>query len=232
MRRRRRGGSTVRTPRRVRSSGRAHDLGQLIEAADAPALVELVRRLVVLSPEVERACFEYLREHTAKTSDARANAAAGAARALWSEIEPDLAELDEYGGGDYGTQDHVGGLLYDLEQELQKCPIPRDDRRALLDEVLPYIQSGNAGMDDALYDVAYAAWRDDEDLRDLAASRRLGKTGLSITHAASTADWAIARSIFACAFAGCSTAPTITISRHFTGSRASGNKPCRSRVRG
>jgi len=31
--------------------------------------------------------------------------------------------------------------------------------------VLPYIRSGNAGMDDALYEVAYAASRDDEDLR-------------------------------------------------------------------
>lgn len=37
-----------------------------------------------------------------------------------------------------------------------------------IDEVIPYIRSGNAGMDDSLHEVAYAACRDDEDLRDLA----------------------------------------------------------------
>jgi hypothetical protein len=34
--------------------------------------------------------------------------------------------------------------------------------------VLPYIKSGNAGMDDILYEVAYAACYDDDDLRTLA----------------------------------------------------------------
>jgi len=131
-------------------------------------LAELVRQLAAISPETERTCFEYLRRHVAKTPDAKAEAAAGVVFTLWSEIEPDLAELDEYGGGDYETQDHVGELLYELGEKLKKDAVPRDDRRALLDEVLPFIQSGNAGMDDALYDVAYAACRDDDDLRDLA----------------------------------------------------------------
>jgi hypothetical protein len=121
-----------------------------------------------ISPETEHTCFEYLRRHVAKTPDAKAEAAAGVVFTLWSEIEPDLAELDEYGGGGHETQDHVGELLYELGEKLQKDTVPRDDRRALLDEVLPYIRSGNAGMDDALYEVAYAACRDDDDLRDLA----------------------------------------------------------------
>jgi hypothetical protein len=37
----------------------------------------------------------------------------------------------------------------------------------LLDKVLPYIRSGNAGMDDALYDAADAACHDDAGGRDL-----------------------------------------------------------------
>ena len=102
------------------------------------------------------------------TTDLREEAAAGAVIALWSEIEPDLAELDDYGGGDDETRDHVGSLLYDLATKLQMDSVPRADRRALLDKVLPYIRSGNAGMDDALYGAAYAACRDDQDLRDLA----------------------------------------------------------------
>jgi hypothetical protein len=156
--------------RRVSKGKRGRDqaLLDLIRGADATVLAELIRQLAAISPETERACFEYLRKHVAKTSDAKAGAAAGAVFALWSELEPDLAELDEYGGGDHETEDQVGELLYELAEKLQKDTVPRDDRRALLDEVLPYIRSGNAGMDDALYDVAYAACRDDDDLRDLA----------------------------------------------------------------
>jgi len=139
-------------------------------------LAELVRQLAAISPETERTCFEYLRRHVAQTPDAKAEAAAGIVFTLWSEIDPDLAELDEYGGGDYEMQGHVGERLYELGKKLQKDTVPRDDRRALLDEVLPYIRSGNAGMDDALYEVAYAACRDDDDRRDLAERfKALGK---------------------------------------------------------
>jgi len=160
MRRRRGSRRTLR--------GRARTLAELLDAAERPALIELVRQLVALSPEAERTCFEYLRAHTAGTPKAKAGAAAGVAHALWSEIEPDLAELDDLGGGDYATQDDVSDRLHELEQLLRKHPIHRDDRRELLDDLLPYIQSGNAGMDDALYDVAYATCCDGEDLRNLA----------------------------------------------------------------
>ena len=148
--------------------GRDQALLELIHSADATVLAELVRQLAAINPEAARACFEYLRKHVAKTSEAKAEAAGGAIFALWSDLEPDLAELNEYGGGAYETQDHVGNLLYELGEKLQKDTVPRDDRRELLDEVLPYIRSGNAGMDDALYDVAYAACCNDDDLRDLA----------------------------------------------------------------
>lgn len=89
--------------------------------------------------------------------------------ALWSELAPDLDELDEYGGGDYGLVDHVGTLLYEIEQKLsKKNRIEARFRHELLDNVLPYIESGNAGLDDALSDVAYATCYDNNDLRALA----------------------------------------------------------------
>lgn len=118
---------------------------------------------------VRRKCFEYLKKHVSLPLDEQGEAEGGALMALWMELEPDLSELDEYGGGDHRTEDHVGMLLYELAQKLQKEKAPRDYRRQLLDEVVPYIKSGNAGMDDALYDVAYATCRDMEDWRDLAA---------------------------------------------------------------
>jgi hypothetical protein len=101
----------------------------------------------------------------------KAEADAETVFALWEELEPDLAELDEYGGVDGDVQDRVSDLLYELSETLQKSQVARKHRRVLLDEVIPYICSGNAGMDDSLHGVAYAACQDDEDLRDLAERR-------------------------------------------------------------
>ena len=143
-------------------------LTKLIQAADHAALGELVLRLAATRPELRRMCLEYLEKHVTVAQDVKSDAGAQAVLSLWDELEPDLADLDEYGGGDYATQDMVGSLLYDLCEGLNNTEIPQEDRRALLDEVIPFIQSGNSGMEDDLYDVAYATCRDDADWRNLA----------------------------------------------------------------
>jgi hypothetical protein len=75
--------------------------------------------------------------------------------ALWRELRPELQDLDEYGGGYYSVQDHVSDLLQQVEKRLTDGKIDEDARRELLEEVLPFIESGNAGMDDNLYEVAF-----------------------------------------------------------------------------
>jgi hypothetical protein len=150
----------MREQRRNKATGR---LTEIVRAADAAVLGQLVEQLAGTRPDVRRECLEFLKKHVVLASAADTESAA--LFALWEELESDLAELDEYGGGDHGMEDHVGELLYELSTKLKRSRIARDDRRSLLEEVLPYIRSGNAGMDDALYDVAYAACRDDEDLR-------------------------------------------------------------------
>jgi len=152
-----------------KKQGKRKDLlDQLIKGADPEILGQLIKKLAAARPEVRRECFEFLKDRVSLTPDDASVSAGEAIMAIWMELEPDLSDLDEYGGGDYGVENHVGGLLYNLSEALQKTKIPREYRRELLDEVLPYIQSGNAGMDDALYEVAYAACYDNEDLRDLA----------------------------------------------------------------
>jgi len=141
----------------------------LIEAANPDILGKLIKELASDRPEIRRECFEFLKECVTLSPDEEASTEAEALFALWWELEPDLSELDEYGGGDYDLDDHVCDLLYELSKRLQKNKIPREYRQELLDEVLPYIHSGNAGLDDTLYEVAYAACYDEEDLRDLAA---------------------------------------------------------------
>ena len=148
-------------------------LTELVRAADAAVLGQLVERLTGTRPDVRRECLGFLQKRVVLASQSDTEAAV--LFALWEELEPDLAELDEYGGGDHDTEDHVGELLYELSTKLKRSRIAGDDRRSLLEEVLPYIRSGNAGMDDALYDVAYAACRDNVDLRYFA--QRLEKLG-------------------------------------------------------
>ncbi len=145
-------------------------LMRLVSAAEKDVLAGLILELAGREAEARRNCFEYLKKHVSLPMDEQGEAEGESLMALWMELEPDLSELNQYGGGDHRTEDHVGMLLYELAQELQKGKAPRDYRRQLLDEVIPYIKSGNAGMDDALYDVAYATCRDKEDWRHLAGS--------------------------------------------------------------
>ncbi|MBI4524532.1 MAG: hypothetical protein HY695_12060 [Deltaproteobacteria bacterium] len=133
-------------------------LAELVRAADAAVLGRLVERLAGKRPDIQRECLEFLQKQVASTVQTEADTEAAALFALWQELEPDLAELDEYGGGDHDTEDLVGELLYELCTKLERSRIAREDRRSLLQEVLPYIRSGNAGMDDPLYDVAYATY--------------------------------------------------------------------------
>ena len=56
-------------------------------------------------------------------------------------------------------------------------------RRELLNNVLPYIDSGNAGLDDDLYAVAYAACYDNHDLRMLAEAFEAMQGEWKIDHA-------------------------------------------------
>ncbi|MBW1911422.1 MAG: hypothetical protein JRJ11_18090 [Deltaproteobacteria bacterium] len=147
---------------------RKDPLDQLIKAASSEALGKLIKELALSRPETRRECFEFLKKHVTLTPEESAISEGEALFALWNELEFDLSELDEYGGGDYSVENHVGVLLYDLSEKLLKKEAPQKYRRELLDKILPYIQSGNAGLDDALYAVAYAACYNKEDLRDLA----------------------------------------------------------------
>jgi len=143
-------------------------LAELLAAEPSKILADLLIRLAATRPDVRRECFDYLKKHVS-LSNSRKNLSEGEVLlALWSELDPDLSELDEYGGGNYDLVDQVADLLNQIEQKLFRKKIDAEYRRELLDRVLPYIESGNAGLDDALYDLTYATCYDDQDLRNLA----------------------------------------------------------------
>jgi hypothetical protein len=84
---------------------REDPLDQLIKAADPEILGKLIKELALTRPEIRRECFEFLKDHVTLTPDEKSVSSAEAMFALWMELEPDLAELDEYGGGDYGVEE-------------------------------------------------------------------------------------------------------------------------------
>ena len=143
-------------------------LARLVSDAERDVLGDLILELAAEGPDIRRKCLDYMKKHAVLSTDQEGEAEGEALMDLWMELEADLSELDEYGGGDHRTEDHVSKLLYELQERLKAGTAPRDYRRRLLDEVIPYIKSGNAGMDDELYGVAYSTCRDEEDWRNFA----------------------------------------------------------------
>jgi hypothetical protein len=140
----------------------------LLKAASPAVLTDLILELATDRPDIRRECFDSLKTRVSVSKALEKRSAGEIVLALWSELEPDLCELDDYGGGDYGTMDHVAELLDQIRTQFDSKKIEPVHRQEILDRVLAYIKSGNAGMDDMLFDVAYAACYDDYDMRRLA----------------------------------------------------------------
>jgi len=137
----------------------------LLAKVRAEDLRRLVSKLASSREGAKRECLEFIEANVSLTPLEKTRSDTETAFALWLDLEFGLGELDEYGGGDCETVDHVGFILTDLSRHLCEKRISREDRRELLEQVLPYIRSGNSGLIDGLYEVAYAACPDEADLR-------------------------------------------------------------------
>ncbi len=158
-------------------------LAELLAAASPKVLTDLIIELAAEWPDVRRECFDFLKTHVSVSKALEKRSEGELVLALWSELAPDLDELDSRGGGDYDTEDLVAELLDQIRTQLDLKKVGSDHRREILDRVLPYIESGNAGMDDMLYEVAYAACYDDADLRGLAEAFEAMQGDWKVTHA-------------------------------------------------
>ena len=145
-------------------------LNNLLASFGSEILRDLVSVLAFRDPEVRRECFEYLKAYAPLSTAQKQVSDGEVVLALWEELYPDLEEMDDCGGGDYHVVDHVGDLLGQIREKLADGNVSHEVRRELLGEVLPFIKSGNAGLDDELYDTAYAACREEAEWRWLASS--------------------------------------------------------------
>ena len=143
-------------------------MAALMKTATKEKLVDLLVLVASSRPAVRHECLDYLTRHTALSHNQKIQSEGEKLLTLWAELAPDLDELDAYGGGDYDADFHVSSLLQEIAQTLSRKKTEAAYRQQLLDKVLPYIESGNAGIDDDLYDVAYAACYTDDDWRALA----------------------------------------------------------------
>ena len=157
----------------------------MLNAATKNDLIQLVKELIGNDLSIRRICIDHLKGKVTVSSSIKSSAESSAAMTLWYEIEPELSELDVYGGGDYSTEDGVGLGLFQLCEKLEEVTLTDEDSDELLTEVLSYIKSGNAGMDDCLYDITYATCKNDEDLRELAELFEELKQDWPIEHARS-----------------------------------------------
>jgi hypothetical protein len=158
-------------------------LTDLLAIAPAKVLTDLTLHLAAKSPDTRRMCLDFLKTHVSLTDDLAKRSEGEVIIALWDELEADLSDLDEYGGGDHDIVDRVGDLLYQICKHLEKKTVSSDDRHEILDHVLSYIESDNSGMVDSLYDVAYATCYDDEDWIYLAESLEAMQGDWQIDHA-------------------------------------------------
>lgn len=139
-------------------------LKELVRSVSAEDLRDLVLHLARTHPRVREECCSFLE----RAAPPAAEVAARAVLSLWDVLAADLGELDTYGGGDEEKEDRVAGFLDAVVTKLAEGEVARADRRVLLDNVLRYIASVRSMMEDSLYDLAYAACRDEEDRRHLA----------------------------------------------------------------
>lgn len=93
-------------------------LAELIAAAPAKALSELILNLAENDPEIRRECFDYLKKNTAVSKMLKRRSEGEAIMSIWAELLPDLEDLDAYGGGPYGAEESVWELLYEITKRL------------------------------------------------------------------------------------------------------------------
>ncbi len=155
----------------------------LFNAASKKELVELLKKLTKDDLAIRRICIDTLKESVDLEPSEDIPDESSAVMRVWYEIEPEISELDEYGCGDYEMIENVEQHLYELQQELEDVTLSDEDRNDLLDDVITYIMGGNSGIDDSLYNIAYAASQNEEQLRDLAKRFEELKQDWPINHA-------------------------------------------------
>lgn len=143
-------------------------LKNLINKADKQILEKLIINLTDTSNEVLVECLEFLGKKLDLNESEKESVSSYKCMAIWNQIQWKIEEFDDYGGGDEQAYEEVGGKIYEIIDELENKQTVKHIRIDLVEEIFPYIESGNAGLDDELHALVNAACYDEEDFRLLA----------------------------------------------------------------
>jgi hypothetical protein len=121
----------------AKKSKKEDALVELLAVASSKTLTDLIIQLATDRPDVRRECFDFLKTHVSLSKALEKRSEGEIVLALWSELAPDLSELDDYGGGDYATEDHVAELLDQIRTQFDSKKVESDLRREILGRVLP-----------------------------------------------------------------------------------------------
>jgi hypothetical protein len=126
-------------------------LNELLAVASSEVLTDLIWQLTIGRPDVRRECFDFLKTRVSVSKALGKRSEGEIVLALWAELEPDLEELDDYGGGSYDVEDHVADLLDQIRKQLESKKLVAEYRQEILAQVLPFIKSGTSpGSDHAI----------------------------------------------------------------------------------
>lgn len=110
-----------RVPKR-KDTRNKEPLVELLNFAEKDVLVKLVLKLAAGDNSARRECLETLKETVKLDNVLKGAAESSAVLSLWYELEPELGELDEFGGGDYVKEDDVSEYLCELCDRLVSKP--------------------------------------------------------------------------------------------------------------
>lgn len=111
-----------------------------LPAAPHKVLSRLILELTKEFPDVRRECFDFLKSQVFVSKALAKRSQGEAVLSLWSELAPDLEDLDEFGGGDYASEDLVAELPGQIGDRLASKKVDADHRREIPDLVLPFIR--------------------------------------------------------------------------------------------
>ncbi len=94
-------------------------LKELLTHVDKDNLIELIYKLAKSDNSAYSKIPEFLRIKVDVPENIKQKSDEEAIWSIWNDLEDDLSELDEYGGGDYDTEDSVAELLYELSKKLE-----------------------------------------------------------------------------------------------------------------
>jgi len=95
---------------KIQNSKTKDPLISMLQAASKDDLIHLIQEIMENDLSVRRVCINYLKDIVTVRKPVSKAAKSSEALTLWYEIEPELSELDEYGGGEYDLEDDVGDL--------------------------------------------------------------------------------------------------------------------------